>query len=158
MIPYLSLKFSYFIFFLSHGSLLDVLGNLQMSNFHKLQPYLIWSYGSQDIAFGRGVTQCRKFCDTFFEKFISFNPWQISLSFFCERYLTHHTSIRFNRIPQLFLNWYSFLCKNGPKTALFYLKIVKHLSGAFFFVANMIFGKPRPRLDLGLGIWPKGYQ
>ena len=28
MIPYLSLKFSYFIFFLSHGSLLDVLGNL----------------------------------------------------------------------------------------------------------------------------------
>ena len=30
--------------------------------------------------------------------------------------------------------------------------------GAFFFVANMIFGKPRPRLDFGHEIWPKGHR
>ena len=32
------------------------------------------------------------------------------------------------------------------------------LSGGSFFFANMIFGKPRPRLDFGLEIWPKGYR
>ena len=30
--------------------------------------------------------------------------------------------------------------------------------GGFFFVAHMIFGKSRPRLNFGLGIWPKGYR
>ena len=30
--------------------------------------------------------------------------------------------------------------------------------GHFLFVANMIFGKSRPRFDFRFGIWPKGYR
>ena len=41
---------------------------------------------------------------------------------------------------------------NSILTSLFY-----SCWGPLFFVANMIFGKPRPRLDFGLEIWPKGY-
>lgn len=38
-----------------------------------------------DITFGREVTQCWKFYNTFLEKFTSLNPWFISSSPFYER-------------------------------------------------------------------------
>ena len=135
---YLILSFVWFLFqflcccleaFLSSDFFkLDILSNLQMSSFYRLWPCLIWSYGRQDIAFGREVTQCRKFCDTFLEKFISFNPWQILSSPFCERYLRQHTSIWFSWIAPIIAQLIQCFKQKWPQKQLFfYLKIVRHL-------------------------------
>ena len=114
--PHLLLKFSYFVFFTilvlflyccleTFSSYeffkLDIPGKIWMSNFHRLWPCWIWSYVHQDIASRREVTQYRKFYDTFLEKFIYLNLWQISSSAFYERQSRRHTSILFKRITPI---------------------------------------------------------
>ena len=60
-------------------------GNIWMLGFYRFWPCSIWSYGCWDIASERKVTQCRKFCNIFLEKFISLNPWQLLSNPFYEK-------------------------------------------------------------------------
>ena len=116
IVPYLVLKFSYFVFFPCSDPIFMLLfGGLSEPQFlqnrypqkaldvqfHWLWPCSIWSYGRQDIAFGREVMQFKKFCNTFLEKFIYLNPQQISSSSFCGRQSRRYTSILCRRITPI---------------------------------------------------------
>ena len=152
-VSYFLSKFSYFVFFLfpvwfsccfleaypsSNLFKFRVPGKVWMYSFHWIWPCTIWSYGCQDIEFGREVTQCRKFYNTFLGKFISLNPWQILSSPFYEGRRDIITQYCSYRLLQFFLSWYSVLHENSPKTTLFDLKIMKHLNRVLVFYWSLI--------------------
>lgn len=85
-----------------------------MSNFHWFRPCGIWSYGPQDIAPRRAVTQCRIYGRYHWVLFVR-DGWDLIIQ------------AGLGGSLQFLLNWYSFLLEVGPKTTFFTWKIVKHL-------------------------------
>ena len=108
---------------------------------------MIWSYGPQDIASGREVTQSRKFCNTFFENSFLSTRGRYRQALCMRGIWDIILQSCLNGLPQFLLNWYSFYAKT-TQNIHFWPENSEHLLIVSVFYWYLIdFNLPKIYLD-----------